>query len=175
VLPKDDAGLVAERSQRFREAGVPDALAERIGALPFLACALDIAALADHAGQPLDRAARIYYEVGTQFALDEMRAAARRLPAETPWHKLAAHPGERLRCRAGPSRCLVRSKRRRARSCRSARPRAAGRRNPRSCDARCRQPPAAPGARIDPDRNDSRWLDVHHLAQLLHDFGVGQR
>jgi len=90
VLPKDDAGLVAERSQRFREAGVPDALAERIGALPFLACALDIAALADHAGQPLDRAARIYYEVGTQFALDEMRAAARRLPAETPWQKLAA-------------------------------------------------------------------------------------
>jgi glutamate dehydrogenase len=89
VLPKDGASLVVERGQRFREAGVPEALAGCIGALPFLACALDIAALADHAGQPLDRAARIYYGVGTQFALDEMRAAARRLPAETPWQKLA--------------------------------------------------------------------------------------
>jgi glutamate dehydrogenase len=89
VLPKADASLVAERSQRFREAGVPEALAERIAASIFLACALDIAKLAQRSAQPLDRAARIYYGVGTRFALDDMRAAARRLPAETQWQKLA--------------------------------------------------------------------------------------
>ena len=55
----------------------------------FLAPALDIAELAERAGQPLDRAARVYYQVGVRFALDEMRAAARRLPAETQWQKLA--------------------------------------------------------------------------------------
>jgi len=89
LLPKPDASLVAERTQRLHEAGVPGALAGRIAALTFLAGALDIAALAERSARPLDRAARIYYGVGAQFALDEMRAAARRLPAETPWQKLA--------------------------------------------------------------------------------------
>ncbi|HEX4186080.1 MAG TPA: NAD-glutamate dehydrogenase domain-containing protein, partial [Stellaceae bacterium] len=89
LLPKRDASLVAERAQRLREAGVPETLAARIATLTFLACALDIAELAESSGQPLDRAARIYYGAGVQFALDEMRAAARRLPAETSWQKLA--------------------------------------------------------------------------------------
>ena len=57
--------------------------------MDFLAAALEIADLAEHSGQPLDRAARVYYGVGARFALDEMRAAARRLPAETPWQKQA--------------------------------------------------------------------------------------
>jgi glutamate dehydrogenase len=89
LLPQRDTSLVAERAQRFREAGVPETLAGCIAALPFLACALDIGELAERSAQPLDRAARIYYGAGAQFALDEMRAAARRLPAETPWQKLA--------------------------------------------------------------------------------------
>jgi len=89
VLPKDDANLLGEHTQRFRKAGIPEALAGRIAALPFLACALDIADLAERSAQPLDRAARTYYGLGTQFAFDEMRAAARRLPAETVWQKLA--------------------------------------------------------------------------------------
>jgi glutamate dehydrogenase len=89
LLPSPDATLVAERVQRFREAGVPEALARRIAGLPFLAFALDVGELAERSAQPFDRAARIYYGVGVQFALDEMRAAASRLPAETPWQKLA--------------------------------------------------------------------------------------
>jgi glutamate dehydrogenase len=89
LLPKPDASLVAEGTQRLRETGVPGALAGRIAALTFLAGALDIAELAERSARPLDRAARIYYGVGAQFALDEMRAAARRLPAETQWQKLA--------------------------------------------------------------------------------------
>ncbi len=89
LLPRRDQSLVAERTQRLREAGVPEAPARRIAGLIFLACALDIADLAERSAQPLDRAARIYYGAGAQFALDEMRAAARRLPAETPWQKLA--------------------------------------------------------------------------------------
>ena len=67
---------------------MPEALGGRIAALIFLACALDIVDLAERSAQPLDRAARIYYGLGTRFALDDMRAAARRLPAETPWQKL---------------------------------------------------------------------------------------
>jgi glutamate dehydrogenase len=89
LLPKRDASLVAERAQRLRGAGVPETLAGRVAALSFLACALDIGELAEHSEQPLDRAARIYYGAGVQFALDELRAASRRLPAETSWQKLA--------------------------------------------------------------------------------------
>jgi glutamate dehydrogenase len=90
LLPARDRGVVAERSLRLSEAGVPETLASRIGAVTFLAAALDIADLADRSGQPLDRAARVYYGLGAQFALDEMRAAARRLPARTHWQKQAA-------------------------------------------------------------------------------------
>ena len=71
------------------EAGVPEALAARIGGTMFLAAALDIADLAERSGQPLERAGRVYYGIGSRFALDEMRAAARRLPAETVWQKQA--------------------------------------------------------------------------------------
>jgi glutamate dehydrogenase len=89
LLPAGDASLVGERTQRFREAGVPKALAGRIAALTFLACALDICELAERSARPIDRTARIYYEAGAQFALDNMRDAARRQPASTDWQKLA--------------------------------------------------------------------------------------
>jgi glutamate dehydrogenase len=71
------------------EAGVSEALATGIGGMMFLAAALDIADLAERSGQPLDRAARLYYGVGAEFALDEMRASALRLPADTSWQKQA--------------------------------------------------------------------------------------
>ena len=89
LLPASERDIVSERSLRFAKAGAPEALANRIGGTIFLAAALDIADLAERSGQELDRAARVYYGVGAEFALDEMRAAARRLRAETPWQKEA--------------------------------------------------------------------------------------
>jgi glutamate dehydrogenase len=89
LLPAPDRSLLAKRSQRLQEAGVSDSLAGRIAALIFLASALDIAELAERTTQPLDRTARVYYGAGARFALDEMRAAARRLPSETSWQKRA--------------------------------------------------------------------------------------
>jgi glutamate dehydrogenase len=89
LLPPSDRNLVSERRLRFAEAGVPEALATLLGGTMFLAAALDVADLAERSGQELDQAARVYYAVGAQFALDEMRIAARRLRAETPWQKQA--------------------------------------------------------------------------------------
>jgi len=89
LLPPSDRNLVSERSLRFAQAGVSEALATRVGGTMFLAAALDVADLAERSGQELDQAARVYYAVGAQFALDEMRIAARRLRAETPWQKQA--------------------------------------------------------------------------------------
>jgi glutamate dehydrogenase len=89
LLSARDRNIVAERSLHLTEAGVPEGLATRLAATPYLAAGLDIAELAARSRQPLERAARIYYAVGSQFALDDMRAAARRLPAETQWQKQA--------------------------------------------------------------------------------------
>jgi glutamate dehydrogenase len=89
LLPARDRGRIAERSARLINAGVPEALAARIGGTVFLASALDIADLAERSARPLESAARVYYGVGAEFALDEMRVAARRLPAETTWQKQA--------------------------------------------------------------------------------------
>jgi glutamate dehydrogenase len=88
-LTPRDRSIVSERSLRLTEAGVPETLAARVAATMFLAAALDIADLAERSRQPVGQASRVYYGVGSQFALDEMRAAARRLPAETQWQKQA--------------------------------------------------------------------------------------
>ncbi len=89
LLPARDRTIAEERSARLRAAGVPGAVAERVGSLLFLAAALDIAQLAEGSKHALDQAARVFYEVGVRFALDDLRAAARRLPADTQWQKSA--------------------------------------------------------------------------------------
>jgi len=89
LLPASDRAVAEERARRLVAAGVPQRLAAAIGGTPFLAAALEIADLAERVSQPLERAARTYYETGAHFALGEMRAAARRLPAETAWQRQA--------------------------------------------------------------------------------------
>ncbi len=90
LLPSGERALFEERAARFAASGVPQALARRAGAVVFLMTALEICELAERSAQPVDRAARTFYGLGTRFALDGLRAAARRLPAETAWQKAAA-------------------------------------------------------------------------------------
>jgi glutamate dehydrogenase len=89
LLPPTYRNLVSERSRRFAEAGASEALAIRLGGATFRAAAFDIADLAERSGHDIKRVGQVYYGTGAQFALDEMRMAARRLRAETPWQKQA--------------------------------------------------------------------------------------
>jgi len=89
VLPETDRAIADERTRRLTRAKVPQRLAAAIGGTPFLAAALEIADLNERTLQPLERAARTYYAAGAHFALGEMRASARRLPAETAWQRQA--------------------------------------------------------------------------------------
>jgi glutamate dehydrogenase len=89
LLPADERALYDKRVAGFAEAGVPAALAERVGGIVFLTTAFEIADLAQRTGQTIDRAARGFYGVGARFALDGLRDAARRLPTDTPWQKAA--------------------------------------------------------------------------------------
>jgi len=90
LLPASERALMEARGARLAAAGVPPSLAARIGAVIFLTTAFEVCDLAARAGQPVERAARTFYEVGSRFAFDELRAAARRLPAGTVWQKAAA-------------------------------------------------------------------------------------
>jgi glutamate dehydrogenase len=90
LLPPAEQALLQARTARFAAAGVPAPLAQRIGQIIFLTTALDVANLAERTDQPIERAARTFYGVGARFVLDDLRAAGRRLPAETSLQKAAA-------------------------------------------------------------------------------------
>jgi glutamate dehydrogenase len=89
LLPPSERAEYDTRLARLTAARVPQALAAHIAGIVFLTTAFEIADLATHTGQSVERAARCFYGVGARFALDELRAAGRRLPTETPWQKTA--------------------------------------------------------------------------------------
>jgi glutamate dehydrogenase len=94
LLPAGERAVYDERVAKLAAAGVPPPVAERVGGIVFLTTAFEIGDLAERTAQPIgprpiERAARIFYGVGARFALDELRDAARRLPAETSWQRAA--------------------------------------------------------------------------------------
>jgi glutamate dehydrogenase len=90
LLPASERALMEARSARLAVNGVPPSLAARIGAFIFLTTALEVCDLAARLGQPVERVARTFYEVGGRCAFDDLRAAARRLPTDTVWQKASA-------------------------------------------------------------------------------------
>jgi glutamate dehydrogenase len=80
---------LAERGQAWREAGVPEGLAQRIAAGPWLIAALDIVRIAADDKLEVDTAAAGYYAVGDRFGFDWLRRAAAKLSTDTAWDKLA--------------------------------------------------------------------------------------
>ena len=89
LLPANERALYGGRIAELAEAGVPRPVAERVGGIIFLTTAFEIGDLAERSGQAIDRAASVFYGVGARFALDGLREASRRLPAETQWQKAA--------------------------------------------------------------------------------------
>jgi glutamate dehydrogenase len=90
LLPAGERMLLDRRAARLAAAGVPREFAAQIAGVIFLTTGLEVGDLAERTARPIDQAARTFYGVGARFALDEMRAAARRLPAETAYQRAAA-------------------------------------------------------------------------------------
>ncbi len=84
LLPEQLAGRVSEAVDRYRAAGVPDRLARSIAHLPVLADATDIHLVAEATGEPLEKAAAVFYAIGERF---------RNRRGDAPRHD---HSGERL-------------------------------------------------------------------------------
>jgi glutamate dehydrogenase len=88
-LPPEERTIYDQRVARLVDSGVLQPVADRVGGIVFLTTAFEIGDLAERTGQKIDRAARVFYGVGARFALDGLRDAAQRLPAETSWQKAA--------------------------------------------------------------------------------------
>jgi glutamate dehydrogenase len=75
------------RRQALIEAGVPDALAARAAAIPFLAAAPDIGRIAKRAGVEANAGAALYFAAGGALGLEWLRERARAIVPETDWQR----------------------------------------------------------------------------------------
>jgi glutamate dehydrogenase len=89
ILPAAEAATLAGRIAEIVARGIPNALASRIAGLEFLVSATDIVRLAEESGRDLIAIGRLYFAVGSRFALDVLREAAETLRPETNWQKMA--------------------------------------------------------------------------------------
>ncbi len=68
---------------------VPEALAQRLAAIPVLGVALDIVEVALESGRPLERVASVFFELGEALDIDGLRHQIEGLPVESRWHAQA--------------------------------------------------------------------------------------
>ena len=79
----------AARSRRFTADGVPEALAERVAALPALFSALDVIDVASATGRDREQVAAVYFALDQHLKLDWLRERILRLPRDDRWQALA--------------------------------------------------------------------------------------
>ena len=89
VLPETLYGRILARAERYRSAGVPDALAERIAYMIVLPSACDIVRIAAARGISMDEVAGLYFNVGEYLGFGWLRSQAEMAAAATHWQKLA--------------------------------------------------------------------------------------
>ncbi|MDH4180752.1 MAG: NAD-glutamate dehydrogenase, partial [Betaproteobacteria bacterium] len=77
------------RAQALREAGVPEALAQRVAALDAMGGALDVAEVAQALGRDVADVAEVYFRLGHRLGLDWLAGRAGALAAPGHWQALA--------------------------------------------------------------------------------------
>lgn len=90
VLSAADQQLLSDETADLTARQVPEDLAVRIAGLALLSPACDIARISNDVSQPVEHTAAAYFKVGDDFGFDWLRRAAKRLPSDTAWDKLAA-------------------------------------------------------------------------------------
>jgi glutamate dehydrogenase len=71
------------------QAGVPQALAQQVGAADRLFSALDIAEVAEAGHSPLDATSEVHFGIGERLGLEKLRQQIDLLPADSHWQSLA--------------------------------------------------------------------------------------
>jgi glutamate dehydrogenase len=89
VLPDEVNSRILHRAGRYRDDGVPEALARRVAYLIVMPSACDIVRLAAARGIAADEVARLYFAVGEQLGFGWLRYQAEKLVGGSYWQKMA--------------------------------------------------------------------------------------
>ena len=89
LLPASAAAPVAEAAAAFERRGVPAPLALRVAQLPVMGAAPDIVRIADAARRPVAQTAAVYFDLGSRFGIDALRAGALAIEPQSGWHRRA--------------------------------------------------------------------------------------
>jgi len=89
ALPNHYRADVRKRAKPYRDSGVPEKLALRVGGLVNMYSGGDVVRLAKRRSLTVPEVAKLYFAVGTRFKLGRLRAASDRLESQTHWQKLA--------------------------------------------------------------------------------------
>jgi glutamate dehydrogenase len=88
-LSADGHAAFDRRRQALIEAGVPDGLASRAAAIPFLGAAPDVSRIAERTGSPPVAASAIYFAAGGTLGLEWLRERAQAIVPDTDWQRQA--------------------------------------------------------------------------------------
>ena len=75
--------------EKWQGLDVPATLAERLANIPVLGAAFDIVEVALESGQPVDRVASVFFELGQALDVDGLRRQIESLAVESRWHAQA--------------------------------------------------------------------------------------
>jgi glutamate dehydrogenase len=89
VLSGADLAAYETRFEHYRSADVPEALCNRMATLNALRSGFDLVAIAERTGLQIDRAAIVYFGVGTALSLDWLREQIEVLGVEGHWQAVA--------------------------------------------------------------------------------------
>lgn len=84
-----DVAAFETRYEHYRSANVPEALSNRMATLNALRSGLDLVAIAEATRLQIDRAANVYFGIGTALSLDWLRERIEVLGVEGHWQAVA--------------------------------------------------------------------------------------
>jgi glutamate dehydrogenase len=89
ILTGEDLAVFTQRYGRYTAAAVPDKLARRMASLMALRSGPDLIEITEQTGLPLERAATLYFNLGTALSLDWIRGQVETLGVEGHWQAVA--------------------------------------------------------------------------------------
>ena len=75
--------------EKWQGMDIPESIAARLATVPVLGAALDIVEVALDSGQPVERVASIFFELGQALEIDSLRRQIENLAVESRWHAQA--------------------------------------------------------------------------------------
>src|SRR6185437_1907721 len=89
VLTATGKGDFASSQEKWEGLGLPAELAVRLARVSELRAALDMVEVAQQIGQPIEKVAGVFYELGEALDLEWLRGQIEALPVEGHWHAQA--------------------------------------------------------------------------------------